>query len=226
LEISGKQLIAVLVVLLMASVVVAQTINTHIIFVVPSVISFRVSMPGAPNGYNNTVDSENNTIDIMFNSSANISVYGTTTVLGLNASNRYDPTIIQNDNSGIFNYSNTGNTYLNISLFLNTALPMNWSGSPGTDINNSIRLYAMNRTPGAGAATAPGQPCILPGNILGTNNTCIYINSTATGDAGGASMILRNMVPGASNSTYLWADFLNLTASTLERNLTHNASGV
>jgi hypothetical protein len=226
MKITRNGLFAVLIVLMAASAVIAQTINTHLIFIVPSVVSFRVVLPGSPFGFNNTADAANNTVDIMFNTSANASSAGTTTVIGVNATIRYNEIIGQTDTTGIFNYTNTGNTYLNISIYLDSDLPYNVSGT--TTVNNTLRLYAMNRSAVAGSATAPAQPCQAAGSTLGSNNTCIYVNgsvASAPAGSGGGSVILQNFPPGATNSTYLWADFLNVSISTVERNLTSNATG-
>jgi hypothetical protein len=224
MKITTRGFLAIFAVMILASVVVAQSISTHVIFVVPSVVSLRVILPGYPTGFNNTNAAQNITIDIMFNSSANISSVGTTSILGLNATLRYTPSTKQDDTSGIFNYTNTGNVNINVSLVLDSALPLNCSVTCTAVVNNTIRLYAMNRTPAAAAATAPAQPCMLPGNNLGANATgnCIYINSSATGQSSnGASIILQNFVPGSTNSTYLWADFLNMSVGSYERNITH-----
>jgi hypothetical protein len=211
---------------LMPSMPGAQpTMNTHIIFIIPSVVSFRITLPGT-GGFNQTGGGSFITPDIAFNSSLNLTG-GRSTATGINASIRYAPELNQSDASGIFNYTNTGNTFLNLTLFLSKALPMNFSGNPGTNVNNSLRLYAMNRTPGAGAAIAPAEPCVTSGSILGANNTCIYINGTegnAQPGTGGGSMIIANLSPGATNTTYLWADFLNVSVNPVLRNVTHNAT--
>jgi len=209
MKFTGKQFIAVLAVLLMMGVVVAQSISSHIIFVVPSVQSFRLTMPGTE-GYN-TTSGENYSQYIAFNSSKNISATGNN--IGkvfydhINATRWADGDTQIDGTSGIFNYTNTGNINLTIKLGLLGALPM-WGG----DLNHTIRLYASNVSE-TGQGDWSEQACTVEGSAIDGEfeNNCTFINTTA-------STIVVNLTSGQTSSIYLWADFVNLSYATWTRN--------
>jgi hypothetical protein len=200
---SFNGMLAVLVVLLMASVVIAQSVSTHIIFVVPTITGFRVTLPGT-GGYNSSSASTNVTADIIFNESV-VRNYtnGNLYVLSVNATRRYTPSDGQSSASGIFNYTNTGTVMINVSIQLDAALPI-WPTS-----TNTIKLYAGNQS--ADFAT---QPCNAEGTGLYTGK-CVYVNNTAKSAVG------QNLSVGSATSVWLWADLINMSTGTSEVNVSH-----
>lgn len=205
--ITKRGFFAILAVLILASVVVAQSISTHVVFIVPSTVAFRVTLPGTA-GFNSSTG-QNITLDIAFNVSREFAdlnlTDGAVTAVGINATVRHQPTNAQSADSGIFNYTNIGNQILNVSLKTDVVLPI-WPTN-----NFTLTLYAAN------ASTEFDQPCTAVGGQI-TGTTCVYINSTAV------SWVAKNISTGATTSVWVWADFYNVSAGTIERNISHVAN--
>ncbi|RLG20130.1 hypothetical protein DRN67_00815 [Candidatus Micrarchaeota archaeon] len=216
-------MVAILLVLMLASMVYAQSIASHVIFVVPSYVSFRMTVMGTPLGVNSTGGQNASlaTSAIMFNATLmNISLTGNN--VGkvfddhLNASRNpagtggVAPPVqgITADTGNILNYTNTGNVNVTITMVLGDNLPA-WA-----EFNHTIRMYASNVS---GVTDFSTITCTNPAdapNGLDSAVDCVYINGT------NVAYVSRNLSVGTTENIWLWADFVNLSFGSWTRNVT------
>lgn len=178
--------VVALLLLILAIVVGADSVTTTVWFNVPSVISFTVTLPGESPIASGT------TMDILFNSTS-------TTINKLNATIAHNYTN-QSATVPIFNYSNTGNGNINITVDFSSALPSGVSVKAG--LNDSAwdtKCWATN------LATA-------------TNNTCAMVNESAN------ATVVGSLAVGTTKGVWLWADYSSVAYGTYtSRTLTHRS---
>jgi len=158
----NKALLIILIFLLGAvGITLADTITTPVRFVVPTTISFTISIP-ATNA--TTFSSGQTTTTIIFNTTV-------TTANKLNATNVVGGSPVQTANVGIFNYTNTGNTAINITINFTTALPSGVSVKAGWADNDwESSCTQANKTTGTG--------CV---NVTASTSVVRIANLTTTG---------------------------------------------
>ncbi|MFH1448452.1 MAG: hypothetical protein ABIG39_06315 [Candidatus Micrarchaeota archaeon] len=170
---------------LLVAVVGADTMLTAVYFNVPSSISFTVTVPGESAAAGAT------TPDIGFNSSI-------PTATKINCSCGGGSETLQDDNVPCFNYTNTGNRAINLSVQFGSALPA------------GVRTKAGHN---ASAYEAECTCSTLPTGC--TTNACVFVNDTL-------SVKVADIAYGGYEEVWFWADFANVTGGTdTNRTLIH-----
>ncbi len=142
-----NHVIALLLILIAAGVALADTITTPVRFVIPTALTFTISIPA---GNGTIFNASQTTTTIIFNTTA-------TTAVKLNATNSPGGAAVQTATAGIFNYTNTGNVLVNITVNFSLALPT------GVTVK-------------AGWADG-GYESACTGNNLSSTTTCTLVNA-------------------------------------------------
>jgi hypothetical protein len=185
----NKKLVVVLACLaVLATLVAADAVLTAVYFNVPSAIGFTVTIPGE------SATAGPSTADIEFNSTV-------PTRIKINCTSRDTPFGSQTDVIPCFNYSNTGNRAINITLQFGTALPAGVTVKAGH--NNSAYIASCT--------------CInLP--YCDGGNDCVEVNDSV-------AVHVANLSYGTYDEIWLWADFLNVVGGTAtNRTLIHTST--
>ena len=159
--------------------VFADTITTPVRFIVPSTLSFTLSVPGN-NASSFAVGSTTTTL--IFNTTS-----GTATRLNATAAGS---TQQQNGTIPIFNYTNTGNVLINITINFTAALPAGVTVKAG-----------WNSTSWQSSCSASTIP-----NITNCINVTIANNATVAN--------LSTSGQGSYREVWLWADYSSVTSGT------------
>ncbi len=175
----SKIAIVFLVVVLASSLIAfADTITTPVRFLLPTTISFTLSVPG-----NNATSfsSGQTTTTIRFNSTITNTIKLNATPAGGAQQTAAIP---------IFNYTNTGNTYLNITVNFSTALPAGVTVRAGW---------------ADGAYQSSCTASVIP-------STTACVNVTAGGNVAVANLSTTGGAGGSFRDVWLWADYNSTVA--------------
>ena len=185
-------------------------------------ISFTVFLPGSSliTASNYTAPQNiNNTLDIEFNVSNQSQAWANASVAPTTAAGQ------QNDGIPIFNYTNTGNVPINISLWFN-----------GSSMPPGINVTASNGTGGGVQNFLTGAAGCTLGPVAG-------LDQTPNGNAGGSptcknmtntpSRFISDLQPGQFRGLWVWAFYDNFRAyggtvgsDEYTRNVTHASSNI
>ena len=193
-----KIFIALLLLLPLASFVVAEFAQTNVFFTVPTVVSFTVTLPAGTNATSNTTTAgaplaNPATSDIWFNSSASSATHIQPCVTGGSACQT-------GATYPIFQYDNTGNVNISLWLSFNASLP-------------SGVLVGVNSTC-SGSANGQGVCHTALYDVNSSKNALVVSNLSFTGG------------PNTGNYTNvtLYANFTNYGPATNVRLLYHNST--
>ena len=182
-----KQLLVLVVLAAIVYFAAADTVTTTVYFNVPSSISFTVTLPGQ-----SATASGGSSADIEYNASIPTQTKINCTVRPGNANNQ--TTLVP-----CFNYSNTGNRALNITLQFGSALPTGVMVKAGH--NNSAWAATCTCTDLAGTAC--------------NTNQCVEVNDSV-------AVKVANIAYAGYKEVWMWADFTNyMGGSTGSSTLTH-----
>ncbi len=179
--VSKRNSIFALLLLALVSLVGADVITTNVFFNVPTSVAFTLTLPGlAANS------SGHLTTFIEYNHSSN-------TVRKVNAS---AGGTAQSAAVPIFNYSNTGNVIINISLVFNESIP----ATINVSASKADGGYQLSCNVSAGA----------------------YPNTTTCKNVTNAGANITNISISGYQEIWMWADFNNLPGgSSVRRTLSH-----
>ena len=193
-----SKIYVVMVIILLIGLVFAQTtqqITTPVRFIVPTTITFTLAIPG-----NNATNFSSSTAG----TTATTILFNTTnrTEAGINATavgNANVPS--QTPSVPIFNFTNTGNVNINITINFSTALPTGVEVKAGWGPN----AYQTGSQGCTGAAAGP------PGGATQSLTTCSNITASSV-----VTTIANLSTSGAATqrNVWLWADFSSVTAGT------------
>jgi hypothetical protein len=184
-----RNLIALVVLMAIAAVAFADSVTTTVYFNVPSSISFTVTLPGG------SPVASGATGDIEFNSSA-------VSRVKLNCTVRSSPGNNQTAAIPCFNYSNTGNRNINITLQFGVALPTQVKVKAGH--NNTAWISSCTCT------------SLATGGCPGLND-CVEVNSTV-------AVKIATIPYAGYKDIWLWADFTNYMGGSSDTSiLTHTS---
>ncbi len=162
---------------LLVAIVGADTILTSVWFNVPSDISFSVTVPGE------SAVASGWTADIGFNSTV-------PTAYKINCSAGGAAETIQDDDIPCFNYTNTGNRAINISMQFASALPAGVTCMAGHN------------------ASAFQNECTCDTLPTGcTTNACVFVNNSE-------AVKVADIAYGAYEEVWFWANFTSVTGGT------------
>ncbi len=182
--VKNKYLVILLFFLIAIGVVFADTITTPVRFLLPTSLAFTLSVPG---NNSTSYSSGSTTTTLQFNATV-------TTGNKINASNLGGDT--QTSTSPIFNYTNTGNVYLNMTINFTAALPSGVTVKAGW-------------ADGAWETSCTGT---ANNGFNFTNGTTRCANVTLATNATVANMSVNGV--GSYRNVWLWADYSSVAIGT------------
>ena len=183
-----RPLLVLVVLAALALYVEAATVTTTVYFNVPSSISFTVTLPGQ------SATASGASADIEYNSSIVTATKINCTVRPGNANN-------QTALVPCFNYSNTGNRVINVTLQFGTALPTGVMVKAGH--NNSAWAATCTCTDLAGTAC--------------NTNQCVEVNDSV-------AVKVANIAYAGYKDVWMWADYSSYSGgASNSRTLTHTS---
>jgi hypothetical protein len=170
----------------LASVAVADTVTTTVWFNVPSDVTFTVTLPGKGGVASGA------TADIEYNST-------TPTLNKINCTVAESAGASQTDEIPCFNYSNTGNREINITLQFGTELPSGVTVKAGWNNTAWIATCTCTDLPGCG------------------DDDCVEVDDSA-------AVTVATIAYAGYREVWMWADYADYGGgSSAQRELTHTS---
>ena len=171
---------------LLAMFAAADTVTTTVWFNTPSDVSFSVTLPGRG------AIASGSTSDVEYNSS-------TPTAEKINCSVRATPWSSQTESVPCFNYSNTGNREINVTMQFGSALPAGVAVKAGWNNSAWVASCSCTKLPACGS------------------NDCVNVTDTS-------AVTVATIAYAGYQEVWMWADFSSYSGgSSNSRTLTHTS---